>query len=84
MSEMCIHGTPLDVTCFLCEEGGDWELDETDRENVEILLEHAILTGKERDDLQDLLDYDDLDVNDKERLQELVNSHISIIHAHQK
>jgi hypothetical protein len=64
------------------DEGG-WELDDKDRQNCEILLQHATLTGLERSDLEDFLECEDLDANDRERLQELVNSHLATIHAYQ-
>jgi hypothetical protein len=60
-----------------------WEPDDKDRENASILLQHATLTGKEGTDLEEILEFEELDILDRERLQELVNSHLSTIHAHQ-
>lgn len=48
---------------------------------AETLLRNAKLTGAERSDLEEMLEDDDLD---RSRYQEIVNSHLSILHAHQK
>jgi hypothetical protein len=82
VNETCHHGTPVEIPCWLCD-GNAWELDEKDIRNCEILLQHAILTGIERSDLEDFLECEDLDANDRERLQEIVNSHLAILHANQ-
>jgi hypothetical protein len=86
----CVHGVAMDDFCYHCgeiemeEEYEAAELHDEDKEKAEILLKDAMLTGKERDDLESLLEDDEFGRIHRDRFQEICNSHISVIHAAQR
>jgi hypothetical protein len=85
----CAHGINLEEFCFSCNEDDldeQWEREEVrdeDVETIEILLEHAPLTGHEREQLESVIEEDEFKRVDRERFQQIVNQHIHILHANQ-
>lgn len=75
---------PDDEDDGLMDQDGDFcifsnPVTDDERGIIETLLAHAPLTGAEADDLQEMLDDDDLVTR---RYQEIYNSHLATIHAH--
>lgn len=76
--DCCIHGVPGFELCQICDGN---ELSEHEESVIEILLEHAPLTGAERDRLEEMLEKESFFPED---LQAMINNHIHTIHAAQR
>lgn len=74
----CKHDVHCLDYCPICD---GQELSDDDSDVIAILLEHAMLTGAERDRLEDMAEQG---YKDPESLQMVLNQHISTLHQHQK
>lgn len=66
------------------EEEEAAQLHDEDQDKIQILLAHAPLTGCERAHLEILVEDDEFKRIDRERFQQIVNQHVSVLHQHQK